>query len=139
MDFCCFKECVKACFQSFKLTKIVCKPTYCTDTSIKYFCEYFWTSSKKNLRKLLFFNFSLNFTFRHEINVAIVMYISFIKFLLYIKHGQTKELEVWSNLWKFVVNFVVIFRNLILASFTKDVQGLIRFKESKRFTVIPEF
>lgn len=65
----------------------------------------------------------MNFTFRHEIDVVIVMYISFIKLLLYIKRGQTKGLEVWSlNLLKFIVNFAVIFSNIILASPTRNVQ-----------------
>ena len=41
-------------------------------------------------------------------NVVIAIYISFIKLLLYTKRSQTKGLEVWSNILRFVVNFVYI-------------------------------
>ena len=47
---------------------------------------------------------------------------SFIKLLLYIKHGQTKGLQVWSNLLKFVINVTVIFGNIIPPSPTKNVK-----------------
>ena len=102
---------------------------------------------KLNLIKLLFGNVSLNFTLRHEIDVVVAIYISFIKLLLYIKHGQTKGLQIWSNLLKFVINVTVIFGNIIPPSPTKNVQKklrlikhvkintirLVRFKKSKRF------
>ena len=77
---------------------------------------------KLNLIKLLFGNVSLNFTLRHEIDVVVAIYISFIKLLLYIKHGQTKGLQIWSNLLKFVINVTVIFGNIIPPSPTKNVQ-----------------
>ena len=42
------------------------------------------------------------------VDIVIAIYIPFIKLLLYIKRGQTKGLEVCSNLLKFVVNFIYI-------------------------------
>ena len=42
------------------------------------------------------------------VDIVIAIYIPFIKLLLYIKRGQSKGLEVSSNLLKFVVNFINI-------------------------------
>ena len=42
------------------------------------------------------------------VDIVIAIYIPFIKLLLCVKRGQTKGLEVWSNLLKFAVNFIYI-------------------------------
>ena len=75
---------------------------------VKLTGEFFRSSLKTNIIKLLLINVSFNFTPRHEKDVVIAIYVPFIKILLYIKRGQTKGLEVWSNLLKFVVNFIYI-------------------------------
>ena len=90
--------------------KVFCKKR-CSQKFRKFHRKHLYRSLfliKLQPLKLLFVNVSLNFTPRHEKDVVIATYIPFIKFLLYIKRGQTKGLEVWSNFLKFVVNFIYI-------------------------------
>ena len=113
LDFGCFGEGVKVRFKLICSNQLKFYTQLLADTLEKIIKvwltdEYFLSSSKTNISKLLFINVSLNFTPRHEKDVVIAIYISFIKLILYIKRGQTKALKVWSNLSKFVVNFVYI-------------------------------